>query len=71
MMSMIYVNMPKTILPHVQIEKETCKATQIRQEAIKNMDEDIDIVFIVGDPHSNNTQKTGKYCQSKQRSSYD
>ncbi|OUQ34269.1 4-hydroxy-3-methylbut-2-enyl diphosphate reductase [Massilimicrobiota timonensis] len=47
----------KTILPHVQIEKETCKATQIRQEAIKNMDEDIDIVFIVGDPHSNNTQK--------------
>ena len=47
----------KTILPHVKIEKETCTATQIRQEAIKNMDEDIDIIFIVGDPHSNNTQK--------------
>ncbi len=47
----------KTKLPHIQIEKETCQATQIRQEAIKNMDEDIDIVFIVGDPHSNNTQK--------------
>lgn len=47
----------KTILPHVTIEKETCTATQIRQEAIKNMDEDIDIIFIVGDPHSNNTQK--------------
>lgn len=47
----------KTILPQVEIEKETCTATQIRQEAIKNMEEDIDIVFIVGDPHSNNTQK--------------
>lgn len=47
----------KTILPHVTIEKETCTATKIRQEAIKNMEEDIDIVFIVGDPHSNNTQK--------------
>lgn len=47
----------KTTLPQVEIEKETCTATQIRQEAIKNMEEDIDIVFIVGDPHSNNTQK--------------
>lgn len=47
----------KKILPNVIIEKETCTATQIRQEAIKNMDHDIDIVFIVGDPHSNNTQK--------------
>lgn len=47
----------KKILPHVEIAKETCTATKIRQEAIQNMDEDIDIVFIVGDPHSNNTQK--------------
>ena len=55
----------KSILPHVQIEKETCKATQIRQEAIKNMDEDIDIVFIVGDPHSNNTQKLASIASEK------
>ena len=47
----------KEKLPHVEIAKETCTATKIRQEAIQNMDEDIDIVFIVGDPHSNNTQK--------------
>ncbi|MEG0277048.1 MAG: 4-hydroxy-3-methylbut-2-enyl diphosphate reductase [Coprobacillus sp.] len=47
----------KEILPHVEIAKETCTATKIRQEAIKNMDQDVDIVFIVGDPHSNNTQK--------------
>lgn len=47
----------KEILPNVTIAKETCTATKVRQEAIKNMDADIDVVFIVGDPHSNNTQK--------------
>ena len=36
----------KEFLPSVTIEKETCTATA-----------DIDVVFIVGDPHSNNTQK--------------
>lgn len=45
------------VLPHVEIAKETCTATKIRQEAIKNIDKDVDIVFIVGDPHSNNTKK--------------
>jgi len=47
----------KTILPHLEIAKETCTATKIRQEAIKNIEDDVDIVFIVGDPHSHNTQK--------------
>lgn len=55
----------KTILPHVTIEKETCTATKIRQEAIKNMEADIDIVFIVGDPHSNNTQKLASIASEK------
>ena len=55
----------KTLLPHVTIEKETCTATKIRQEAIKNMEEDIDIVFIVGDPHSNNTQKLASIASEK------
>lgn len=47
----------KEILPFVEIEKETCTATKIRQEAIKNIEDDVDIIFIVGDPHSNNTGK--------------
>lgn len=55
----------KSILPHVMIEKETCTATKIRQEAIKNMEDDIDIVFIVGDPHSNNTQKLAAIAKEK------
>ncbi len=47
----------KEVLPHIEIAKETCTATKIRQEAISDIEDDVDIVFIVGDPHSNNTQK--------------
>ena len=53
------------LLPRVLFEKETCTATKIRQEAIKKMDEDVDIVFIVGDPHSNNTQKLAAIAREK------
>ena len=44
-------------LAHVTMEKETCAATKVRQEAIRHMDRDVDIAFIVGDPRSNNTRK--------------
>ena len=47
----------KAHLPHLAVEQEICTATKIRQEAIAKMDEDIDLVIIVGDPHSNNTKK--------------
>lgn len=47
----------KAHLPHVEVEQEICTATKIRQEAIAHMDDDIDLVIIVGDPHSNNTKK--------------
>lgn len=53
----------KEILPFVEIEKETCTATKIRQEAIKNIEDDVDIIFIVGDPHSNNTRKLASIAQ--------
>ena len=55
----------KQVLPHIEITKETCTATKIRQEAIKNIDDDVDIVFIVGDPHSNNTQKLASIAKEK------
>lgn len=55
----------KQVLPHIEIAKETCTATKIRQEAIKNIDDDVDIVFIVGDPHSNNTQKLASIAKEK------
>lgn len=55
----------KKILPRVEIAKETCTATKVRQEAIRNIDKDVDIVFIVGDPHSNNTQKLAAIASQK------
>lgn len=55
----------KKVLPNVEIAKETCTATKIRQEAIKELEDDIDIVFIVGDPHSNNTKKLASIANSK------
>ena len=55
----------KETLPEVSIEKETCTATKIRQQAIQNIEDDVDIVFIVGDPHSNNTQKLASIAAKK------
>lgn len=55
----------KKILPHIEIAKEICTATKIRQEAISHIEDDVDIVFIVGDPHSHNTQKLAAIAGKK------
>lgn len=55
----------KKTLPYVEIAQETCTATKVRQEAIQNIDEDVDIVFIIGDPHSNNTKKLASIASFK------
>ena len=55
----------KKQLPNLIIAKETCDATKVRQEAIASLDEDIDVVFIVGDPHSNNTKKLANIAHDK------
>lgn len=55
----------KIKLQFLKIAKETCNATKIRQEAIASLDDDIDVVFIVGDPHSNNTKKLANIAMTK------
>ena len=42
--------------PHARFEKEICNATRIRQEAIQKL-ENIDLLIVVGDPQSNNSNK--------------
>ncbi len=42
--------------PHIVILEEICQATRIRQEAVQKLT-NIDCLIIVGDPHSNNTNK--------------
>lgn len=46
----------KTIYPNAIIQEEICNATRIRQEALMKH-KDLDVVFIVGDTHSNNSNK--------------
>lgn len=55
----------KEILPNIEIAKETCNATKVRQEAIATLEKEIDVVFIVGDPHSNNTKKLAQIASEK------
>ena len=44
--------------PDVQIMREICNATSIRQKAVLDLKEkEIDLLIVVGDPHSNNTTK--------------
>lgn len=42
--------------PEARFEKEICNATRIRQEAIRKL-ENIDLLIVVGDPQSNNSNK--------------
>ena len=44
--------------PDAQIMRENCNATSIRQKAVLDFKEkEIDLLIVVGDPHSNNTTK--------------
>lgn len=55
----------QTKLDDVTIIKETCTATKIRQEAIAKLPKEIDLVIIVGDPHSNNTSRLAQIAREK------
>lgn len=52
-------------LQNIEIAKETCTATKIRQEAIGNISDEVDLVIIVGDPHSNNTTRLAAIAKEK------
>lgn len=43
--------------PHVEEHKEICKATQLRQEAVAQQAKDADLLIVVGDSRSNNTNR--------------
>jgi 4-hydroxy-3-methylbut-2-enyl diphosphate reductase len=48
----------KELYPHAQIEDEICNATRVRQEAVLDLkDQNIDMLVVLGDPHSNNTRQ--------------
>lgn len=50
--------------PHAIIHNEICNATKCRQEAIMNI-QPVDILLVVGDPKSHNTQKLALVGKNK------
>ncbi|WP_175991012.1 4-hydroxy-3-methylbut-2-enyl diphosphate reductase [Bacillus sp. Marseille-Q1617] len=47
----------KELFPHVELHKEICLATQVRQEAVAEQAGDADVLIVVGDPKSNNSNR--------------
>ncbi|ATD30191.1 4-hydroxy-3-methylbut-2-enyl diphosphate reductase [Macrococcoides bohemicum] len=43
--------------PHIEVHKEICLATQVRQEAVANQAGQADVLIVVGDPKSNNSNR--------------
>lgn len=48
----------------IEIQDEICNATRLRQEKLLSLDASYDLLFIIGDPHSNNTESL--YLLAKQ-----
>ena len=55
----------KEQIKDIEFTQEICNATKIRQEAIVNLPKEIDLVLIVGDPHSNNSTRLKMIAEEK------
>ncbi len=51
------MNHVKEKWPHAQIHNEICLATQTRQEAVAEQAKEADLLIVVGDPRSNNSNR--------------
>ncbi|WP_260284717.1 4-hydroxy-3-methylbut-2-enyl diphosphate reductase [Peribacillus aracenensis] len=47
----------KEKFPHAEVHKEICLATQVRQEAVAEQAGEADVLIVVGDPKSNNSNR--------------
>lgn len=47
----------KEKFPHIEVHKEICLATQVRQEAVADQAGASDLLIVVGDPKSNNSNR--------------
>lgn len=53
--------------PHAHFSEEICNATRIRQEAIASLHlQHIDCLFVVGDKHSNNSQRLAQIAKERE-----
>nr|WP_106779959.1 4-hydroxy-3-methylbut-2-enyl diphosphate reductase [Lysinibacillus timonensis] len=49
--------------PHIEVHKEICLATQVRQEAVAEQAGEADLTIVVGDPMSNNSNRLAQVSQ--------
>jgi 4-hydroxy-3-methylbut-2-enyl diphosphate reductase len=49
--------------PHAEIHNEICLATQVRQEAVAEQAKQVDLVIVVGDPKSNNSNRLAQVSE--------
>ena len=49
--------------PHVEVHKEICMATQVRQEAVAEQAGETDVLIVVGDPKSNNSNRLAQVSE--------
>lgn len=49
--------------PHAEFHNEICKATQIRQEAVAQQAGQADVLIVVGDPKSNNSNRLAQVSE--------
>jgi 4-hydroxy-3-methylbut-2-en-1-yl diphosphate reductase len=47
----------KVKYPHIEVHKEICLATQVRQEAVAQQAGESELLIVVGDPKSNNSNR--------------
>lgn len=59
----IYKSLSNAI-PNIVIENEICSATRDRQEALYNLDSGVDLLIVVGDKKSSNTNRLFEVCKS-------
>ena len=51
--------------PNAKFENEVCNSSRIRQSVLNNEKEDFDLVLVIGDKNSNNTQTLFKIAKAK------
>lgn len=49
--------------PHAEFHKEICLATQVRQEAVADQAGEADVLIVVGDPKSNNSNRLAQVSE--------
>jgi 4-hydroxy-3-methylbut-2-enyl diphosphate reductase len=51
------------VYPSAEVHNEICLATQVRQEAVAEQAKDCDLVIVVGDPKSNNSNRLAQVSE--------